>query len=71
MLNCLDGIGLAALEDHQILETNSGQGDYVSLSKFSNGTETVCDYQQSTLQIDGRPYPLPNDFVKRPALTRG
>ncbi|MGI4788631.1 MAG: DUF5696 domain-containing protein [Janthinobacterium lividum] len=67
----LPGIGLAALEDHQILEGDSMQGEYVSRSRFSNGIETLCDYGRNRLEINGRDYPLPNDFVKRPALAIG
>ncbi len=67
----LPGIGLAALEDHQMLEGDPKQGSHVTRSRFSNGLQTLCDYGRSRLEIDGRNYPLPNDFVKRSALAPG
>lgn len=71
MVKRLDGVALASLDDHRILEGCPGDGGYVSFSRFSNGTEVVCDYGRSALEINGCDYPLPNDFVKRPALPRG
>jgi hypothetical protein len=68
MVSRLDGVALAALTDHEVLERNLETGTYVSRSHFSNGAEVVCDYSRSTLQINGRDYPLPNDFVKQPAV---
>ena len=67
----LAGVGLAALEDHVLLEGDPAEGTQVTRSRFSNGLETLCDYKRSRLEINGREYPLPNDFVKRPALAYG
>lgn len=71
VIRALPGIGLAALEDHQVLEGDPTKGGHITRSRFSNGLETLCDYGRSRLEINGRDYPLPNDFVKRPALAYG
>lgn len=70
MVRRMDGVALAALTDHEVLKRNLGDGDYVSRSRFSNGVEVVCDYGRSTLEINGQDYPLPNDFVKQPAVRK-
>ena len=71
VIGSLPGIGMAALVDHQVLEGDPAHGSLVTRSRFSNGLETLCDYGRSRLEINGRDYPLPNDFVKRPALAVG
>jgi hypothetical protein len=70
MISRLDGVATASLDDHRVRESGPEIGDYISLSKFSDGTEVVCDYGQSRLQINGSDYPLPNGFVKRPACRK-
>ncbi len=71
MVKRLAGVGISSLEDHEILQTHARSGEYVSRSRFSCGIEVVCDYRSNTMQIDGRDFPLPNNFVKAPALPRG
>jgi hypothetical protein len=59
MLKRLEGTCMASLDDHEFVAGDPASGKYVSRSKFSDGTEVVCDYEKLTLEIDGKPYRLP------------
>jgi len=61
----LSNLAYASLTDHQILERDKDK--YVSLSTFSDGTTILADHIHSRLEINGRDYPLPNGYKKRPA----
>jgi len=65
IVNELSNLAYASLTDHQILERDKDK--YVSLSTFSDGTTILADHIHSRLEINGRDYPLPNGYKKRPA----
>ncbi len=67
MIDHLSGVGMASLVDHEILEGSWTLGNHITRSRFSNGIVTVCDYGRSRLEVNGKEYPLPNNFQKRPA----
>ena len=66
MIGRLSGAVTASLDDHRILDGDPMQNDHVTFSRFSNGTQVISDYRHGRLEVDGRDYPLPHDFVKRP-----
>ena len=71
MVGRLSDVIMASLVDHRILSGDPSKNDHVTYSRFSSGIETVCDYKNLRLEIDGQDYALPNDFVKRPEIARG
>jgi hypothetical protein len=60
MLKKLVGVCLAGLEDHAFLDGDPAAGTQVTRSRFSDGTEVICDYGKIRLEINGKPYPLPD-----------
>lgn len=59
MLKRLEGTCLAALEDHAFVEGDPASGSHVTRSRFSDGTEVLCDFGRLRLEINGAPYALP------------
>ncbi|BDI32089.1 hypothetical protein CCAX7_41400 [Capsulimonas corticalis] len=62
---------LASLVDHRVMAGDPEKNDHITYSRFSSGVETVCDYKNGSLEINGQKYPLPKDFAKRPEVARG
>ncbi len=66
MLNRLEGLTFASLDDHRVVEGNPRQGNHVTESRYSNGTTIDCNWAEPSLTIDGEPWPLPTDWQLRP-----
>lgn len=59
MLKRMVGTSMAALEDHAVLDGDPNEGTHVTQSRFSDGTEVLCDFEKLKLEINGEDYVLP------------